>query len=395
LLTKALGLDEHRLIDVESNSRSEVTSPLVLIALPCLEQPGGVANYYRTLRPLLDERKVFFEVGKRPGEAGTGAAFRRLLRDYWRFHRALSRDSFDLVHLNPSLVPLSLLRDALFLLIAKAHRRLVLVFFRGWDPACEATIRRRCPWAFRSVYGVANAVIVLAEEFRRSLRSLGISAPIFVETTVAADSSFEEPVRAAHGVSDELGQCRVLYLSRLDRNKGLLEAIDALERLRADFPRVTLTVAGDGPERASAEATVRERGIPGVTFLGHVDGVAKSHAFGSADIFLFPTFAEGMPNAILEAMAHGLPIVTRAVGGLADFFDDGRMGYITESRDPAVFAQLVGRLASDPELRASIGRYNREYAHAHFKASVVASRLETIYDEVNRRRPHASSQAPA
>jgi glycosyltransferase involved in cell wall biosynthesis len=91
-----------------------------------------------------------------------------------------------------------------------------------------------------------------------------------------------------------------------------------------------------------------------------------------------------MPNAVLEAMAFGLPVVTRAVGGIRDFFEDGRMGFVTESRDPAVFAGFLARLVADPALRASMGRYNREYARGRFAASVVAARLLEIYAQVGR-----------
>jgi glycosyltransferase involved in cell wall biosynthesis len=356
----------------------------VLITVPCLELPGGVANYYRTLRPLLDEDKVYFEVGARPGEGSRWAVLRRLFADYWRFHRELGRQSFDLVHINPSFGLRSVVRDGLLLLIAKAHGRRVLVFFRGWDPACEAVIRARYARLFRLVYGRADAVVVLAREFGRTLHSLGLRAPVTVETTVVANSTFDEPAPGARRSADDGGACEILYLSRLDHGKGVREAIDAVRLLAERFPPVTLTIAGDGPERAPAEEIVREHGLRGIRFSGHLGDEARAEAFRKADIFLFTSLFEGMPNAVLEAMAHGLPVVTSAVGGVKDFFEDGRMGYVTESHEPSVFAGLLAPLAADPSLRASMGRYNREFARGRFAASVVASRLLDIYAQVGR-----------
>ncbi len=75
-------------------------------------------------------------------------------------------------------------------------------------------------------------------------------------------------------------------------------------------------------------------------FLGHVSGAAKTQAFRAADIYLFTSLAEGMPNSVLEAMAFGLPIVTRPVGGIRDFFEDGRMGYATDSLDSGDYTEL-------------------------------------------------------
>lgn len=359
----------------------------VLITVPCLALPGGVANYYRTLRPHLDASKTYFEIGARPGQAGGVAGgwrgIGRLLADYWRFHRELRRHPVDIVHINPSLGTRSVVRDGLFLLIAKAHRRPVLVFFRGWDPACEAAIRARYARLFQFVYGRADAFIVLAEEFRHSLRAFGLRAPVTVDTTVVTDSAFEEGgTRTASGAADA---CEILYLSRLDRDKGLLEAIEAVAQLSQRFPGVTLTIAGDGPERSGAEVVVRNRGMSQIRFAGHLNDEARSVALRRADIFLFPTFfGEGMPNAVLEAMAFGLPVVTRAVGGIRDFFADGQMGFVTDSRDPATFAGFLARLVADPALRAAMGRYNRDYARGRFAASVVAARLLEIYAQVGR-----------
>jgi len=356
----------------------------VLITVPCLELPGGVANYYRTLRPHLDAGKVYFEIGVRPGQAGRWTKVRRLLADYWRFNRALARGQIDLVHLNPSMDHRCVLRDGLLMLIAKAHGRTVLVFFRGWDPVFEATIRTRYARLFRLVYGRVDAFVVLAEEFRHSLRALGLSAPITVETTVVADSVFNEAIPAGVGRDRQSSVCRLLYLGRLDRGKGLREAIESVARLAGLIPSVALTVAGDGPERTAGEEWVAARGLTGVRFVGHIEGAEKARAFAEADIYLFTSPAEGMPNSVLEAMAFGLPVVTSAVGGIRDFFEDGRMGYVTESRDPAVFAELLARLARDPALRASIGRYNRNYARGRFAASVVATRLLEIYAQTGR-----------
>ncbi len=363
----------------------------VLITVPCLELPGGVANYYRTLRPHLDSSKTYFEVGARPGQAsglhGGWGGIWRLLADFWHFHRELRRQPVDIVHINPSLGRRSVVRDGLFLLIAKAHGRPVLVFFRGWDPACEAAIRARYARLFRLVYGRADALVVLAAEFRDSLRALGLIAPITVDTTVVTDSAFEEELPVGAGRTTGAQAAGILYLSRLDHDKGLPEAIEAVAQLHQRFPAVTLTIAGEGPGRSAGEALVRNRGLDGIRFEGHLDDDARARAFRRADIFLFPTsFGEGMPNAVLEAMAFGLPVVTRSVGGIRDFFEDGRMGFVTDSRDPAIFAGFLARLVADPALRASIGRYNREYARGRFAASVVAARLLEIYARVGRQK---------
>lgn len=357
----------------------------VLITVPCLQVPGGVTSYYRTIRPLFDANKIYFEVGARPGNSGPIGWLLRLARDYWRFSCLLRRDDIGLVHLNPSLGRDALLRDALFLLISKVIGIPVVVFFHGWEKDVEKALRIRWARLFRFTYGRADVVVVLANEFAETLRDLGLNAPVIVETTVVPDGLFDEGGAVPRPVPAGSGTCNILFLSRLDRDKGLIEAVDAVAQISHQFPGVTLIVAGEGPERASGEARARAAGLRCVEFVGHLEGDAWVAAFRNADVYLFPTFyGEGMPTAVLEAMAFGLPVVTRPVGGLRDFFEDGRMGFLTESRDPAVFAELLARLVADPALRASMGRYNREYARRRFSGSVVAARLLDLYAKVAR-----------
>ena len=143
-----------------------------------------------------------------------------------------------------------------------------------------------------------------------------------------------------------------------------------------------MTIAGDGTELRAAQAYVRRRHLEGVQWLGWVTGEAKRQAMNQADLYLFPSYTEGMPNSVLEAMACGLPVVTRPVGGLVDFFENGRMGLMTESLAPGVFVDLIGKLVKDPPLRHRMGAFNRAYARRRFLASNVAKRIEAIYTEI-------------
>lgn len=352
----------------------------VLITVPRLSLPGGVANYYRTLRSHLDADKVYLEIGRVPGEQGRWRKACRLLGDYWRFHRLLSGCAFDLVHINPSMDRHAMLREALLILIAKAHGCRVLVFYRGWHPEALAAIHRRFPRLFQRIYGRADASIVLAREFREILHAMGVPEPIFLETTVVDDQVF-----ITAGASDRAAagdSCNILFLSRLDAGKGVPEALAAFAELQVRRPDARLTIAGDGPERAVAEQDVARRRLANVRFLGHVSGPDKARAFREADIYLFTSLAEGMPNSVLEAMAFGLPVVTRPVGGIRDFFEEGRMGFAVDSLDASAFAERLQHLADDPQLRMRIGACNREFAASRFSASRVAARLLAIYAQV-------------
>ena len=354
----------------------------ILITMPdvTLWYPGGVENYYLKLRPFWRSEVDYFTVGRRAQRSRVWLRAIRLFVDYWKFFFALKNCGHDVIILNPSFKMDTIMREAIFLLLAKIKNKHVIVFLRGWDSNFENVIRRYGRSLYCRIYGRADATIVLAAEFRNTLAQWGLQKPIIVESTVVEEKAISEPSpRPSHARAEADGSCRILFLSRIIKTKGLYEALDAYRLVRSSHSGVTLTIAGDGPELESAKQYVQSRKISGVAFPGYIRGAERCGAYEQADIFLLPTYhGEGMPNSVLEAMYFGLPVVTRPVGGINDFFQDGVMGFITESRDPAKFAELIERLVADPRLRARVGMHNRSYAQKHFLTSKVVVRLEAI-----------------
>ena len=353
----------------------------ILLTTPPMSRHGGVASYLRALRPHLQDSVEYFAVGSRCDHEGLAASLLRLLRDSWQFAKALRRGSYDAVHLNPSVGPKALIRDGLLLVIAKAMHKTVIVFAHGWDDACERALSRRLRRLFCLVYGRADAFIVLGKGFTQKLRRLGYDRMVFtqaapIEDDLLADCEWRR-LRPRPGGSD--AKFNILFLARIEKTKGIYEALDTYRILKQAHPIVSLTIAGDGSELISAMQYARAQHFDDVVFTGHVEGAAKYEVFRSADAYLFPSYTEGLPISVLEAMAYGLPVITRSVGSLNDFFQNGAMGFITESRDPQVLAALLNRLIGDPDLRSRISNFNRKYAKDQFAAPQVAARLEGIY----------------
>jgi len=353
----------------------------VLLTCPTIDKSGGVANYYKILRPYLGDEVEYFTVGSRTDHDHPLYVFFRLLKDYSDFIIKLRKGDFDLVHLNPSLAPKAVVRDGIFLLLAKVFGKKVLVFFRGWVPRFERTIRRNWMWLFRAVYFRSDAFIVLASEFKEKLRQMGCRKTIYVETTAVGSQIFQRDNNIDG--KKRVDEFNFLFLSRIERNKGIYEMIDAFGLVKMKYPEVTLKVVGDGRELERAKKYTLEKETRDTVFLGNVDGEDKEAAFLRADAYVFPTrYGEGMPNSLLEAMAYGLPVITRPVGGIKDFFEDGKMGFITESIEPSALAELMAKLVCDDDLCRSMGAYNRHYAQDHFRDREVADRIKLIHREV-------------
>lgn len=348
-----------------------------LVNTPDLSLGGGVAAYYRTLRKRLPENIDYFTIGARDGNGDGLRQSLRLLKDYASYARRVAAGKYSILELNPSVGTKALLRDGVFLLIGKLFGKRVLLFFHGWDPGCERKIRKSFPGAFRAICSLADGCVVLASEFHRNLRDLGYTGPVFLETT-AIDDEIIESARPR----DDGARFRVLFLARLERDKGIFEALDAYALAREAFPDMEMIVAGDGPSAEAVRHRARERQVQDVRFVGALSGGAKAAAFNSAGCYLLPTYHEGMPVSVLEAMAYGVPVITRPVGGICDFFRHGEMGFLETSTRPQAFAHWICELARDPDLCRRMGEHNRAVARERFAASKVAARVLQIFESV-------------
>lgn len=356
----------------------------VLVNTPDISAVGGVANYYKVLRPYLGPDVEYFIVASRPGEKGGFSFFRRLFRDYWDFACRLRRGHFDLVHLNPSLLPKALLRDAGFLLLAKACGKKVVILVHGWDLRFERSIEKRFLFLFRMIYFRADAFVVLASAFQKTLRRWGYNRPVLLETTAVEDEEFASEAAMEQRADPDRKRVNILFLSRVEREKGIFVALESYRLLKEKCDNISLTIAGDGPGLAEARRYAEQNQIRDVSFTGFVMGEQKRAAFLEGDIYLFPSFGEGMPTSVLEAMAYGLPVVTRPTGGLVDLFEDSKMGFLIESLSPPDYVPVLERLISDRPLRERMGVYNREFASEHFRASRVAQRIRAMHASVMR-----------
>jgi glycosyltransferase involved in cell wall biosynthesis len=355
----------------------------ILITIPNLKELGGVANYYRALQGKFCNQVEYFQIGAWQGISSKPLFVQLIQAGKDIFALALKFRRYDLIHFNPSFCAKCFFREMVLLWIAKLFRRKVVIFIRGWDREFAHLVDRRFSSIFKWGYVRTDAFIVLSKEFKEKLISWGYRGPVYVETTVVDDAG----IGSFTGNQDcRLGSAvELLYLARIERAKGVFQCVEALALLPPE-KHVELTIAGNGNDLQELNELITEKKLTHtVNLTGWVEGPTKANAFRHADIFLFPSqYGEGMPNTVLEAMAYGLPVITTPVGGVKDFFEDGRMGFLLDPVSPENLAGLITRLLNDQELRKKTGRYNQKYAQDHFYATRVVQRLESIYHEVSQ-----------
>ncbi|NOU13659.1 MAG: glycosyltransferase family 4 protein [Methylococcaceae bacterium] len=357
----------------------------VLVVGPDRQDPGGVANYYNAVFPKLSNETVvthYLAIGSTHSQIrGLHIVF-----DQLRFWQTITRFKPDIIHLNPSLDLKSFLRDGVFIFLAKQRSKPVVVFFRGWQLPFETVVSGHLNWFFKSTYKKADAFIVLANAFSDRLSKWGIDVPIYLANTAVANELLE-----GFSIDRKLSEIpttdiiRLLYLARLEKKKGVLELLEAVRILLEKGIDISLTIAGDGPVMSEVRNQVENSELLGkrVSIVGYVRGQAKIEILRTHQVYCFPTqYGEGMPNSVLEAMAFGMAIVTCPVGGIADFFENERMGVLLETTDPQKISDSIATLIDNRGRLINIARYNFEYAQTHFLASSAADNLRSIYKEI-------------
>ncbi|MBI9070044.1 MAG: glycosyltransferase family 4 protein [Melioribacteraceae bacterium] len=350
----------------------------VLINTPDMTKLGGVSNINRILSKYLDKDSVsFFVVGNRTGEK---KGFPRLLKDYSEFVKTIKKGKIDIVHLNPSLDPKCIIRDSVFLILSKLYKRKVLVFFHGWQEDTEQKLKKYFHFLFKRAIKSVDLIIVLSDKVKKKLTEYTDSKKILIKNTVVEDEFNEKAEELLNSTTRKNNQ--ILFLSRVEKAKGIYEAIDAFIILINEIEDLSFIVAGDGTELENVKEYVLKKGIKNISFPGFVKGQKKIDYYISSSLYIFPSYAEGMPTTVLEAMICGLPIVTTNVGGLTDFFANGKMGFITDDKNPQNLAGLVKKILIENNLRSEISIYNREYSKKNFLGSKLAADLIECYEAI-------------
>lgn len=176
---------------------------------------------------------------------------------------------------------------------------------------------------------------------------------------------------------------KLLFVGRLVEQKGLQYLILAMPAILKCHPQVTLTIAGDGPERENYQRLATTSGMNGsIRFLGALENAALNELYGRATAFVSPSLAEGLGLTFVEASGCECPVVATDLPAILDIVIDGVTGLICRQKDSADLAAKVCFLLEYPELREAMGRAGRQYVQERFDWAIVSCRYAALIDEL-------------
>lgn len=167
---------------------------------------------------------------------------------------------------------------------------------------------------------------------------------------------------------------KIVFVGRLKEQKGveiLLRAVSGIDE--------ELLIVGDGPQRGALETLAEELDVD-TTFVGWVDPDSVGTYLQRGKVFVLPSInGEGLPNALLEAYAYGLPVIATDTGGVSDAVIDGETGFVIEPRSVSALTERISVICQNPERRESMARSARDYAESNYRWSQIVQEIHNIY----------------
>lgn len=226
----------------------------------------------------------------------------------------------------------------------------------------------------RIVLNKADRLIVLSSQWWQILDGITVNTrlvkiPNFIQLS---DDDFKDIKREPN---------TLLFLGRLIDEKGFFELLSAIKLVKVRFHNIKLLCGGEG-NLEIVQASIERLGIVNnVELLGWVNDEKKDHLLKCASVFILPSYIEGFPMVILEAMSKAVPVIATEVGGIPDIIESGKDGFLVKSGDIAAIADAIILLLDNASNRKHIGDAGRNKVADQFTVQKVLPMLENVYRE--------------
>lgn len=338
---------------------------------------SSVVNVYRDAG-LFDRNPIVYLATHRDGSIAAKLAI--LVPALMRFLLMVVAGQVSLVHAHVS-SRASFWRKSLFLLPAYWWRVPVILHLHGSEFAVfyEQECSPRQQRFVSRIFDRASRVVTLSEQWQTWVRAMSSNSQVL---------SIYNPVSLPDQVAP-LGQREmgtVLFLGRLGKRKGTYDLLEAAALAVMNVPNLRLLLGGDG-ELDGIRARARELGIADrVELLGWVRGDEKQRLLDHAMVYALPSYHEGLPMSILEAMAAGLPILSTPIAGIPEAVTSGVEGLLVEPGDVSALANALRMMLTDAVKCRAMGEAARRKIARTFAPAIILPLVESLYVELGARQ---------
>lgn len=347
----------------------------ILMLAPLPPPSGGIASWTVRYQEYCKKNKISLRIVNiaMQGERATKEVMKRSIKTELQRTTSIIRElkkeikwkKPDIIHLNTSCSPLGVLRDALCVFAIHKQAPFVLHCRCNIEDQLGSGILSRI--AFEYMVKRSSKVIVLNKFSKKYVDSIIEGISIYVPNFAS-----ERIVAIDHIINDEIKN--IIYVGHVERAKGIVQIAEVARLL----PDISFTLLG------AIRENIAEIDLPdNVSVLGRVPAEEVQGHLYRADIFLFPSLSEGFSNAVLEAMAMGLPIIASDVGANSEMIEDKGGIIVKENTGQKLYEAIVS--ISDPSIRKSMSLWNINKVHDQYMIDRVMDMYMRIYESITRK----------
>lgn len=311
-----------------------------------------------------------------------GNKFEKLIKGvfgYFSFIRVILFKKPDLVHIHSSFGP-SFYRKIPFIYMASWKNIPIINHIHGADfNEFYVNAKDHKRKKIKKIYNKCSCLIALSDEWKENLSTIVPENKIKVienYSIIHSDAFLEKQHRSCNNT--------VLFLGEIGKRKGCYDIPEVIENVSKEISNVKFIIAGAGTEfdEESIKQMIKEKNIENnVFFPGWVSNEKKDNLLKKADIFFLPSYNEGMPMSILDAMGYGLPIVSTNVGGIPKIVHNGINGYSCTPGDLTKFYKSIIKLLKEDDFRKECSRNSMSIIERGYTLDSHLDKLEAVYEE--------------
>ena len=289
----------------------------------------------------------------------------------------LKNKQIDVVHIHGSDI-ISTTRKSLFFRIAKIFHKKIIYHFHG---AFFYEQYIGGPWFIkknaRSVFEKSDHVVCLSESWKEIIGNIAPTAKITV-----IPNAVEVTVDRKTYDKKNRSQFNIVFLGKIGQRKGVFDLIKCVKNLKEQGIKIKLYIGGNG-DVGKLHKEVEEKKLGDVvSYLGWISRRQRDELFCITDLFVLPSYAEGMPMSILEAMAFGLPVIATSVGGVPELVDDGETGLLFEPGNILDMELKIKKIYEDELLRNKMGNAGYNKVKQLHSIENYIYKIDALYKEV-------------
>ena len=289
---------------------------------------------------------------------------------YFHFAKVLLVDRPDIVHMHSSFGT-SFYRSLPFIYMSSWAKKPMIDHIHGSEfDKLYTNASERKKKLVRKAWGKCNRFIVLSESWKERFSEV---IPNEKMTVIENYSIVKD------GINRRQCHNQVLFLGAINQMKGCYDMVDVIKRVAEVVPDIKMVVAGAGEIEQVKSKAIAEGVAEHFAFPGWVRGEQKEKLLKESDVFFLPSYTEGMPMSVLDAMGYGLPIVASNVGGIPRIVHEGENGFMREPGDTAGFAEAIIQIMTSDAMRINMGKQSMEIVKERYSLEKHIELLENVY----------------